>query len=74
MADHAIAYDSRPEEATYESVLINTVTYQRGGEGESTDISKCARLLQGNFGSRIWAPIRTHERFRNAVLRMEAYK
>ncbi len=74
MADHAIAYDKRPDQARYSSVLINTVAYQKGGEGESLTFSKCARLLQGNFSARIWAPIRTHERFRNAVLRMEAYR
>lgn len=74
MADNAIAYDERPEQANYESILINHVEYKKGaGTGEPVGVSKCARLLQGNFSSRIWAPIRGDARFRAAVERMQPY-
>ena len=72
MADYAVRYDERPEVATYSSVIINAVPYDRGADTEARGISKCARLLKGNFASRIWSPIRSDERFRAAVARMQA--
>lgn len=70
MAEAAIAYDHRPATAVYTSVIINRVTYDRAEDTEARGISKCARLLQGRFASRIWSPIRSHERFRAAIARM----
>ncbi len=72
MADHAVRYDERPDTATYESVIINRVPYDRKSDTEARGLSKCARLLKGNFSARIWAPIRSDERFRAAVARMSA--
>lgn len=69
MADYAIAYDTRPESSTYPSVLINKVEHIKSTEG----ISLCAKLLRGRFSSRIWAPIRSEERFAAAVEKMEKY-
>ena len=71
MADYAVRYDERPEVATYSSVIINAVPYDRGADTEARGISKCARLLKGNFASRVWSPIRSDERFRAAVSRMQ---
>ena len=71
MADYAVRYDERPESATYSSVIINAVPYDRGADTEARGISKCARLLKGNFAARIWSPIRSDERFRAAVSRMQ---
>ncbi len=70
MADWAIRFDERPDVATYASVIINYVAYDKEADTESKGISKCARLLRGNFGARIWAPIRGTERFKEAVGRM----
>lgn len=70
MADWAIRFDERPDVATYASVIINYVAYDKEADTESKGISKCARLLRGNFGARIWAPIRGTERFKAAVSRM----
>ncbi len=70
MADAAIAYDHRPATATYTSVIINRVPYDRAEDTEARGISKCARLLQGRFANRVWSPIRTNDRFRAAVARM----
>ena len=70
MADWAIRFDERPDVATYASVIINYVAYDKEADTESKGISKCARLLRGNFGARIWAPIRGTERFKKAVGRM----
>ena len=70
MADWAIRFDERPDVATYASVIINHVAYDKEADTESKGISKCARLLRGNFGARIWAPIRGTERFKKAVGRM----
>ncbi len=72
MADAAIAYDQRPATAAYSSVIINRVPYARSEDTEARGISKCARLLKGNFSARIWAPIRRDERFALAVERMKA--
>ena len=69
MADHAIAYDTRPESATYTSLPINCVQYEKEAEGAT----KCAKLLAGRFGSRIWAPIRDTEQFRAIMARMSEY-
>ena len=74
MADHAIAFDNRPAEATYPSVLLNSVRHLRypDGEGSGADeVSKCRKLLAGNFASRVWAPIRQDPRFTAAVARMK---
>ena len=70
MADYAVLYDTRPDTATYTSVIINRVPYDKSEDTEAKGISKCARLLRGNFAARIWAPIRGHERFKRAVGRM----
>ena len=72
MADWAIYYDERPESAAYSSVIINRVAYAKEEDTEAKGLSKCARLLRGNFGARIWAPIRGSERFRGAISRMIA--
>ena len=72
MADYAVRYDERPETATYASVIINAVPYEKSADKEARGISKCARLLKGNFAARIWAPIRSEARFREAVARMQA--
>ena len=70
MADWAVTFDTRPDTAVYTSVVINRVTYDKAEDTEAKGISKCARLLRGNFGARIWTPIRTQERFKAAVKRM----
>ena len=76
MADYAIRFDERPDTATYFSVIINRVPYDRDEDTDSHG-SKCARLLRGGLSARIWAPIRTDERVRAAAERMircaEAY-
>ena len=69
MADHAIAYDTRPESGAYSSLPINCVQYQKEPEGAT----KCAKLLAGRFGSRIWAPIRDTEQFRAIMARMSEF-
>ena len=70
MADYAVRYDTRPDTAVYTSVIINRVPYDKSEDTEAKGISKCARLLRGNFAARIWAPIRGTERFKGAVGRM----
>ena len=70
MADYAVLYDTRPNTAVYTSVIINRVPYDKSEDTEAKGISKCARLLRGNFAARIWASIRGHERFKGAVGRM----
>lgn len=70
MADYAVAFDNRPDTDTYRSVIINRVPYDKSEDTEAKGISKCARLLRGNFAARIWAPIRGHESFKAAVARM----
>ncbi len=72
MADYAILFDERPAAAVYSSVIINDVTYDRSEDTEARGVSKCARLLRGSFGARLWTPIRGQERFRLAVERMAA--
>ena len=73
MADHAIAFDTRPESATYTSLPINCVKYEKYGAGEARGAGKCAKLLAGRFASRIWAPIRDTEQFRTVIARMSEY-
>ena len=70
MADYAILCDERPDTATYTSVIINRVPYDKSEDTEAKGLSKCARLLRGKFAARIWTPIRGHERFKEAVGRM----
>lgn len=70
MADYAVLFDKRPATAVYASVIINRVPYDREEDTEARGISKCARLLRGNFSARLWAPIREDERFKDAVARM----
>ncbi len=72
MADYAILFDERPAEAVYSSVIINCVAYDRSTDTEARGMSKCARLLRGSFGARLWMPIRGQERFKAAVERMVA--
>lgn len=73
MAEHAIAYDERPEGVNYSSILLNKIEYTRGGEGENESVTLCARLLRGRFASRIWSPIKTDPRFIAAVEKMSEY-
>ena len=70
MADWAIRFDGRPNTAIYASVIINRVPYDKEADTEAKGLSKCARLLRGNFSARIWSPIRNDERFKAAVARM----
>ena len=70
MVDWAIRYDERPATATYSSVVINHVAYDKEEDPEAKGMSKCARLLRGNFSSRIWAPLRASDRFKEAIRRM----
>lgn len=70
MADAAIACDNRPDEATYTSVLINSVVYKRADDTEARGLSKCARLLESGFHNAIWSSIRTTPRFKAAITRM----
>ena len=74
MADYAVAYDRRPAEAVYGSALINRVTYSRAADGTERhtdpDAGKCARLLPHLTGSRVFAPLQDHPRFRAAVGQM----
>jgi transcriptional regulator with XRE-family HTH domain len=70
MADWADRYDERPDTATYSSIIINRVLYNKEEDTEAKGMSKCARLLRGNFASRIWAPIRGTDRFKAAMNRM----
>ncbi len=72
MVDYAVAFDERPDTATYSSVAINRVVYDRATDTEARGVSKCARLLRGQFAARIWAPIRSDARFRAAVARLIA--
>ena len=72
MVDYAVAFDERPDTATYSSVAINRVVYDRAADTEARGVSKCARLLRGQFAARIWAPIRSDARFRAAVARLVA--
>ncbi len=71
MAEYAIGYDERPESAIYSSVIINRVSYEKENDTEARGLSKCARLLKGNFSARLWEPIRSDARFRAAVSRMQ---
>ena len=70
MADYAVAFDTRPDTAVYASVAINRVPYDKSEDTEAKGISKCARLLRGNFAARIWAPIRGTQAFKEAVANM----
>jgi transcriptional regulator with XRE-family HTH domain len=70
MVDWAIRYDERPDKGTYASVVINRVAYDKDEDPEAKGMSKCARLLRGNFSSRIWAPLRASDRFKEAIRRM----
>ena len=70
MADYAVAFDNRPDTDTYRSVIINRVPYDKSEDTEAKGISKCARLLRGNFAARIWAPIRGTQAFKEAVANM----
>ena len=46
------------------------MAYDKEEDTEAKGISKCARLLRGNFSARIWAPLRGTDRFKEAVSRM----
>lgn len=69
MADWAVAFDERPDTTVYSSVIINRVPYDKREDSDSHG-SKCARLLPGLTSGRIWAPLRSNERFRQALARM----
>ena len=70
MTDYAIAFDQRPDKAAYPSVMLRSVIYDKAEDTEARGLSKCARLLESRFAARVWTPIRSHARFRNAVKRM----
>ncbi len=72
MADYAVLYDERPDSTVYASVIINAVPYEKSEDTEARGLSKCARLLKGNFSQRIWAPIRSEDAFRDSVERMRS--
>ncbi len=71
MADAAIACDERPDKATYASVMINRITYDKSEDTEARGISKCTRLL-GGMNAPIWGSIRANDRFRTAITKMIA--
>ena len=73
MAEHAIAYDKRPDHATYSSVLLNKVEYNKNSGNEAEGITLCSKLMRGNFSNRIWAPLKAEPRFVTAVKSMSAY-
>ena len=62
MAEHAIAYDKRPDDVNYSSLLLNKISHKK-----EDGISLCAKLLRGRFASRIWTPVRSNPRFVAAV-------
>ncbi|MBQ5725193.1 MAG: helix-turn-helix domain-containing protein [Clostridia bacterium] len=68
MVDYAVAFDERPATATYTSVIINRVPYDR-----STDsgVSKCARLLRGMSDRRLTS-LQGDKRYQEALLRLRA--
>lgn len=74
MADYAVMYDTRPETAMYESVLIDRVVYDKSADGDERDTNpaagKCARLLAGLNGTRAFQALRPEPRFRDAITRM----
>ncbi len=72
MADYAVLYDERPDSTVYTSVIINAVPYEKSDDTEARGLSKCARLLKGNFSQRIWAPIRSEDAFCDSVERMRS--
>lgn len=67
MASYAIAYDSLPDTAKYESVLLNTIDFNNEKREGVETLTLCEKLLRGRFSNRIWAPIRNDERFIAAV-------
>ncbi len=68
MAEYAVQFDSTSNSATYSSLLLNTIEYNKGA-----GVSLCAKLLRGRFANRIWAPIRNEARFVEAVQKMESF-
>lgn len=73
MAENAIKFDTRPDKATYSSVLLNKVEYEKGEKGDSPEITLCSKLMRGRFQSRIWAPIKADPRFTAAIEAMAEY-
>lgn len=71
MAHYAIEFDSLPETAKYESVLLNTIDYNTEKREGVETLTLCEKLLRGRFSNRIWAPIRDDARFIAAVESME---
>ncbi len=71
MADWAVAFDRRPEQAVYSSVLINRVHYDRA---EDTDLpgSQCLRLLRSVSANRAFTCLSQFPRFRAVLERLEA--
>lgn len=76
LADYAIAYDRRPDEAVYTSALLNRVAYARAADATerntNPEAGKCARMLPQLNGSRAFAPLRREPRFQAALERMAA--
>ena len=74
MADYAVMYDTRPDTAVYESVLIDRVVYDKSADGDERNTNpaagKCARLLAGLNGARAFQTLRSEPRFRDALTRM----
>ncbi len=68
MAEYAIAFDTRPDNVNYSSILINKVEHTKSG-----DVSLCSKLLRGRFSSRIWLPIKNEARFVAAISAMEKH-
>lgn len=71
MAEHALAFDSLPESASYESVLLNTIEYHNDKRDDVETLTLCEKLLRGRFANRLWAPIRNEARFIAAIDSME---
>lgn len=73
MSENAIKFDTRPNSATYSSVLLNKVSYEKGEKGDSPELTLCSKLMRGRFSNRIWAPIKSDPRFVSAVEAMGKY-
>ncbi len=73
MATYATAFDSLPESAKYESVLLNTIEYKSEKHEGFEGLTLCDKLLRGRFANRIWSPIRNDERFITAIDSMSKY-
>ena len=73
MAEYAVAFDSLPDSAKYESVLLNTIEYKTDKREGFEALTLCEKLLRGRFANRIWSPIRNDERFIAAINSMSEF-